>query len=128
MNVLEKNISFSVDEVVQFGKLTGDDGPIHSIKHYVQGGLIVSTLPKWLREVLQEKKLLNTEFAFVTLIIDARFRNKLPSNTDVMLQFTYDKFGKMSTKMNWKIYSDDIEYCHGSWILFKADKITDLYD
>jgi len=113
-------VSFTLDQVIQFGELTGDSGPVHSNDGIVQGGLILSMLPKWLNQIIAENNLGTGLERSVSIILDAKFRNKLESNKPVQVSFGYDVAGKTISKLEWKVFDNEKEYCFGKWIIHKS--------
>jgi hypothetical protein len=112
-------IYFTFDQVIEFGKFTGDDGPVHSIDGVVQGGFILSMLPKWMVIVLKENNIQRMPNA-VSMMLESKFRNKLKSNKHATVSFEFDVSPKSLSKINWKVFDDDLEYCSGNWIIHKS--------
>jgi hypothetical protein len=112
-------IYFTFDQIIEFGKLTGDDGPVHSIDGIVQGGFILSMLPKWLVTVMKENNLQRMPNA-VSMILESKFRNKLKSGQPATVSFEFNTGSKSLSKINWRVFDDDLEYCSGYWIIHKS--------
>ena len=112
-------IYFTFDQVIEFGKFTGDDGPVHSIDGLVQGGFILGMLPKWMVIVMNQHNLKRMPNA-VSMILEAKFRNKLKSNTPAMVSFEFNVGAKSLSKVNWKVFDDEKEYCSGKWLIHKS--------
>jgi hypothetical protein len=112
-------IYFTFDQVIEFGKLTGDDGPVHSIDGIVQGGFILSMLPKWLVTVMKENNLQRMPNA-VSMILESKFRNKLKSGQTATVSFEFNISPKSLSKINWRVFDDNLEYCSGYWIIHKS--------
>ena len=112
-------IYFTFDQVIEFGKFTGDDGPVHSIDGVVQGGFILSMLPIWLVTVMNDNNIPRMPNA-VSMILESKFRNKLKSNTSAMVSFDFNVSTTSLSKIDWKVFDDNLEYCSGFWILHKS--------
>ena len=113
-------IQFTKEQVVDFGRLTGDDGPVHSIDGVVQGGFILSMLPKWLNQIIAEHDLGTGLERSVSIILDVKFRNKLQSGKSVKVSFGYDVAGKTISKLEWRLFDNEKEYCSGKWVIHKS--------
>ena len=113
-------IYFTLEQVQDFGRITGDDGPVHSVQGIVQGGFIISMLPKWLNQLLAEHNLLTGMDHSVSMILEAKFRNKLAANTLANVSFSYSEPGVTVSKLNWRVYDDSREYCFGKWVIHKS--------
>lgn len=112
-------ISFTFDQVIAFGNLTGDNGDVHSIEGVVQGGFILSMLPQWLKLTKDGQKFIKGSKQAVSVMLDVRFRNKLVANQTALVKFTYTPSAKV-TKILWEIYDNEQEYCRGNWIIHKS--------
>lgn len=119
-NNYELPVSFTLEQVQQFGELTGDNGPVHSIDGVVQGGFILSMLPKWLNQIIAEHDLGTGLERSVSMILDVKFRNKLQSAKSVKVSFGYDVAGKTISKLEWRLFDDEKEYCFGKWVIHKS--------
>lgn len=111
-------ISFTQEEVNNFGRLTGDAGPVHSIDGVVQGGFIISCLPKWLKQV--EGNPISGYEHSVSAMMDVKFRKKLPVNTPVFIEFMFNDVGRKIGKILWRVFDSDSTYCNGEWIVYKV--------
>ena len=120
MTVLSTQLKFTKEQVSEFGKITGDSGPVHSVDLMVQGGLIVSCLPKILNDIMTRDNLHQGYTHSVSMILEARFRNKLPVEKMVTVDFTYKDPAKLISKLKWRVYTEDIEYCFGRWVIYKS--------
>lgn len=120
MYSISDQISFSQNQVDEFGKLTGDDGPVHSVNGVVQGFLIISSLPKILNNIMTRDNLHAGYTHSVSMILEAKFRNKLPAGKTVTVEFTYENPKAIISKMNWRLFDDQQEYCYGKWVIFKT--------
>lgn len=118
MQTVELPIIFTQEQVDDFGRITGDDGPVHSIDGIVQGGFILSSLPRWLKE-LPVSPVKGHERS-VSVMLDSKFRNKLPVDTPATVSFTFSGTNGSVGKMKWRIFSGDIEYCSGNWLVLKV--------
>jgi hypothetical protein len=112
-------ISFTFDQVIEFGDLTGDNGPVHSIDRVVQGGFILSMLPQWLKMTYDGQEFIKDSKRAVSIMLDVKFRNKLIADQKAFVKFTYIPGAKF-TKIFWEIYDNEKEYCSGNWIIHKA--------
>lgn len=112
-------IYFTFDQVIEFGKFTGDDGPVHSIDGIVQGGFILSMLPKWMVTVMNENNIQRMPNA-VSIMLESKFRNKLKSGQHATVSFEFSPSPKSLSKVNWKVYDREKEYCSGNWIIHKS--------
>jgi hypothetical protein len=112
-------IYFTFDQVIEFGKFTGDDGPVHSVDGVVQGGLILSMLPKWIVTVMANNNLQRMPNA-VSVILESKFRNKLKSEQPATVSFEFKVGPRSSSKVNWRVFDDNLEYCSGYWIIHKS--------
>lgn len=121
MYSLSKEISFTRNQINEFGILTGDNGPIHSIDGIVQGGLIVSCLPKILTDLLAQANINEGKVyaSSVSMKLESRFRTKLPADKLVTVEFTFQNPKAIVSKIVWKIYDETSEYCSGKWIVRK---------
>ena len=115
----ELPISFTFDQIIDFGNITGDNGPVHSVDGVVQGGFILSMLPQWLKDTDDGQEFIKGPKQAVSVMLDVKFRNKLIANQIVFVKFTYTPSFKF-TKINWKIYDSEKEYCSGNWIIHKS--------
>ena len=120
MHVLTTQLNFTKEQVLEFGKITGDSGPVHSIDLNVQGGLIISCLPKILNDIMTRDNLHQGYTHSVSMILEARFRNKLPAEKMVTVDFTYEGPAKLISKLKWRVYSENTEYCFGRWVIYKS--------
>lgn len=114
------DILVTFDQVKQFGLLTGDNGPIHSELGIVQGGLILSMLPNWLGQIECDSEPDTGNTFSVSAMHTAKFKNKLPSDTWVKINFSHNGLNKRATKIFWRIYDDQIDYCAGEWLVCKT--------
>jgi len=117
--IYEIPISFTFDQVIAFGDLTGDNGTVHSIDGIVQGGFILSMLPKWLKMTGNGQEFIKGSTQAVSIMLDVKFRNKLIADQKAFVKFTYIP-GTKFTKINWEIYDNEKEYCSGNWIIHKS--------
>jgi len=113
-------IQFTKEQIVDFGRLTGDDGPVHSIDGVVQGGFIISMLPQWLKQTTDGVAFANGPKQAVSLLVDTKFRNKLAAGTPAKITFTYNEPGTMISKILWSVHDDSMEYCSGKWVIHKT--------
>lgn len=120
MHSFDVNTIITFDQVRQFGILTGDNGPIHSEKGIVQGGLILGMLPKWLAETSDGKKFSESGRIAVSIVLNAKFRRKLQADNPFVVHFNYTTPGDRFTKINWHIRDESSEYCSGDWIIHKS--------
>ena len=116
--ICELPIYFTFDQVIAFGNLTGDNGPVHSKDGVVQGGYILSMLPQWLKDTMDGKEFIKGSKHAVSIMLDVKFRNKLNSNQNAFVRFKYSP-GSKFTKIFWEIYDHEKEYCSGNWIIHK---------
>ncbi len=112
-------IYFTFEQVIEFGKFTGDDGPVHSVDGIVQGGFILGMLPKWMITVMNENNIQRMPKA-VSIMLESKFRNKLKSNTPATVSFEFNTSQRLLSKINWRIFDDNLEYCSGTWIIHKS--------
>jgi len=117
--IAELPISFTFDQIIAFGNLTGDNGPVHSVDRVVQGGFILSMLPQWLKMTGDGQEFIKGSKQAVSIMLDVKFRNKLISNQKAVIKFTYTPSNTF-TKINWEIYDNEKEYCSGNWIIHKS--------
>lgn len=120
MQSVSTTISFTQNQVDEFGRLTGDYGPVHSIDGLVQGSLIVGSLPSIFGQLMVERNILTGYTHNVGMIIEAKFRKKLYTNTPVTLEFNYKTLETNNLNLKWKIFSDQILYCNGTWVIRKS--------
>jgi hypothetical protein len=120
MHVLSTQLKVTKEQVFEFGKITGDSGPVHSVDLMVQGGLIISCLPKILNDIITRDNLHEGYTHSVSMILEAKFRNKLPADKLVTVNFTYEDPAKLISRLNWRVYNEDIEYCFGKWVIYKS--------
>jgi hypothetical protein len=120
MHSVSTQISFSQNQVDEFGRLTGDDGPVHSADGVVQGGLIISSLPKCFRKLMIENKLLEGYTHNVGVILEAKFRKKLYIDTAVTVEFTYNTLDTNNLHLEWQVFDSQTRYCNGMWIVHKS--------
>lgn len=113
-------ISFSSEQVKSFGEITGDNGPVHRVDNVVQGGLIISSLPKFLSDIMTRDNLHTGYTHSKSIILEAKFRNKLFANYPVNVEFLYNNNKSLVSKLNWRIYDSNMEYCHGYWVIHKS--------
>lgn len=118
MQTVELPIIFSQEQVDDFGRITGDDGPVHSVDGIVQGGFIISSLPRWLKQ-LPISPVKGHERS-VSVMLDVKFRNKLPVDTPAIVSFSFSGTAGSVGKMTWRIFSHNLEYCSGSWLVLKV--------
>lgn len=112
-------IYFTFDQVIEFGNFTGDNGPVHSVDGIVQGGFILSMLPKWIVTVMKENNIPRMPNA-VSIMLESKFRNKLKSDKHATVSFEFDVSPKSLSKVNWKVFDNDLEYCSGVWVIHKS--------
>lgn len=122
MYSLSATISFSKDQIREFGRITGDDGPVHSVDEVVQGGLIISCLPKILGDIMTRDNLHSGYTHSVSMILEAKFRTKLPADKLVTVEFRYENPRTVVSKLNWRVFDNDTEYCYGCWVIYKSKK------
>ncbi len=120
MYCISTQLSFSEQQVEEFGRITGDNGPVHSEDKMVQGGLIISCLPKILNDIMTRDNLHEGYTHSVSMILEAKFRNKLPANKLITVEFTYTQPKALVSKMNWRVFDNDVEYCYGRWVIYKS--------
>jgi len=120
MFTLSTTVAFSRKQIEEFGRVTGDDGPVHTVDGIVQGGLIISSLPKIFTEIL-DRDGLNEGYTYsVSMIMNAKFRKKLPADTTVSVDFSYQDPKSKISKLTWRVYRETTEYCSGNWVIYKA--------
>lgn len=107
-------------QVLEFARLTGDDGPVHTVAGVVQGGFIVSMLPQWLKLTEDGQNFIRGPKHAVSVIVEAKFRNKLIADTPVVITFKCSNPGSAISKINWTVHDDLVEYCSGKWIIHKS--------
>jgi hypothetical protein len=56
------------------------------------------------------------------MILEARFRTKLPADKLVTVDFTYEDPAKLISKLKWRVYSENTEYCFGKWVIYKSKR------
>ena len=117
--ICELPISFTFDQVIEFGNITGDNGPVHSVDGVVQGGFILSMLPQWLKMTSDGREFIKGSKQAVSIMLDVKFRNKLNAGQNAFVKFTYTPSTKF-TKINWEVCDGEKEYCSGSWIIHKS--------
>jgi len=122
MHILSTQLKFTKEQILEFGKITGDSGPIHSIDLIVQGGLIISCLPKILNDIMTRDNIDEGYTHSVSMILEAKFRNKLPADTLVTVDFIREDTTKLISRFSWRVYSVDTEYCFGKWVIYKAKR------
>jgi hypothetical protein len=113
-------IFITKEQVDEFGRLTGDNGPVHSIDGVVQGGFIISMLPQWLKQTYDGQNFVAGPKRAVSMMLETKFRNKLMSNHPAKVTFTCNNPGSMLSKINWTVHDDLVEYCSGKWIIHKS--------
>lgn len=113
-------VTFTLEQIKQFGELTGDNGPVHSVDGVVQGGFIISMLPQWLNTVIIQNNLGTGLVRTVSMILETKFRNKLHAGKQVYVRFGYDVAGKTVSKLIWAVFDDEMEYCSGRWVIHKS--------
>jgi hypothetical protein len=120
MYSLTDKISFGLDQIREFGRVTGDNGPVHSVDGIVQGGLIIGCLPKILNDIMTRDNLHAGYTHSVSMILEAKFRTKLPAGKVATIEFTYEDPKAIVSKMRWRLFDDQFEYCYGRWIIYKS--------
>ena len=120
MYSLTDKISFDLDQIREFGRVTGDDGPVHSVDGIVQGGLIIGCLPKLLNDIMTRDKLHAGYTHSVSMILEAKFRTKLPAGRVATIEFTYEDPKSIISKIRWRLFDDEFEYCYGRWVIYKS--------
>lgn len=113
-------ISFTREEVDNFGKLTEDHGPVHSVDGVVQGGFIISCLPKWLRQVPGNP--VSGYERSVSAMMNVKFRKKLVAGTPTNIEFKFSGLSGKIGKINWRILDSEHVYCEGEWLVFKVKR------
>ena len=111
-------VYFTQEEVDNFGRLTGDAGPVHSVDGMVQGGFIVSCLPKWLTQV-SGNPVSGYEHS-VSAMMNVKFRRKLPVHHQINVEFDFNDTGGKLGKILWRVFDADFTYCEGEWLVFKV--------
>jgi hypothetical protein len=110
-------IFFTQEDIDKFGELTGDNGPVHSVDGMVQGGFIVSCLPKWLSQV-KGNPVSGYEHS-VSAMLNVKFRKKLPVGKQVYIEFDFNDAGGKLGKIKWRVFDSEATYCNGDWIVYK---------
>ena len=110
-------IFFTQEEVDKFGEITGDNGPVHSVDGVVQGGFILSCLPKWLGQV-EGNPVAGYEHS-VSAAMKLKFRKKLPVGVAANIEFDFSGIYSKIGKINWRILDSQQVYCEGEWLVFK---------
>jgi hypothetical protein len=113
-------IHFTKEQVDNFGKLTGDNGPIHSVQGVVQGGFILSMLPQWLTQTPIGIEFIQDSKQAMSVMLDSKFRNKLMAGDQAEITFTFGNTESMLSKINWKVHKGAHEYCSGKWVIYKS--------
>ena len=121
MYCISTQVIFTEQQIKDFGLLTGDDGPVHAIDNVVQGGLIMSCLPKFINEAFVNNNIQKVHFKSVSAILEAKFRNKLLANKTVIAEFKFHDSASSVLKVDWKIYDNSVEYCAGKWVIYKSN-------
>jgi hypothetical protein len=117
--VYQLPIHFTFDQVIEFGNITGDNGPVHSIDGIVQGGFILSMLPRWMITVMDNNNIQRAPVA-VSMMLDVKFRNKLKSGHDATVSFEFESTNKTLSKVKWSVFCPKFEYCSGKWVIHKS--------
>ena len=121
MNYLTTTLIVTQEQVNAFGELTGDNGPVHREDGVVQGGFIVSLLPKLAKQTFNGAGIFFGAHS-VSMMLDAKFRNKLPVNKLVTVEFGYNpRKNTPLIKLTWRIFDSDINYSEGNWIVYKTN-------
>lgn len=122
-------IEFSISDVRRFAEITGDRGDIH-VKHgVVQGGYIISCLPKWLEQTKLSNISMNIipSYDVVSMAMtDVKFRKPLHVDMPATITFEVIKGGVNINKLSWSIAVDSTEHCCGDWILHRAPDMSKI--
>lgn len=114
-------VTITKQQILEFGRLTGDDGPVHSVAGVVQGGFIISMLPQWLKLTEDGQNFIQGPKQAVSVMLDTKFRNKLLADTPVNVTFDYGDTGTRVSKIKWTVHDTQKEYCSGSWVIHKTE-------
>lgn len=110
-------VYFTQKEVDDFGRFTGDSGPVHSVDGVVQGSFIISCLPKWLGKV-SGNPVIGYEHS-VSAAMNVKFRRKLTAGNQAYIEFNFNDTGSKVGKIIWRVFDTEHTYCNGEWIVFK---------
>lgn len=113
-------IKITKQQVIEFGRITGDDGPVHTVTGVVQGGFILSMLPQWLKLTEDGQNFIQGPKQAVSVMLETKFRNKLLADTDAKITFECNNPGSQLSKIAWRVHDDQREYCSGNWIIHKT--------
>jgi hypothetical protein len=120
MNYLSTTLIVTQEQVNEFGRLSGDNGPVHSVDGIVQGGFIIGLLPKLAKQTFNSNGIYFGSHS-VSMMIDGKFRNKLPVETPVTVEFGYKQRSTGAlVKLVWKIFDSEKVYSEGNWIIYKT--------
>jgi hypothetical protein len=128
MPIFTVDVKITKEQVIEFGLLTGDNGPVHSVDGVVQGGFIISMLPKWLTLTADGQNFIKGPKQAVSVMLDTKFRNKLIADTPVTVTFKCNNPGSQISKIAWSLHDNHTEYCSGNWIIHKSVMKFDLID
>jgi hypothetical protein len=121
MNYLTTTLIVTQKQINAFGELSGDNGPVHSEDGIVQGGFIIGLLPKLAKQTFNSAGIFFGAHS-VSMMLDAKFRNKLPANKQVTVKFGYKpRKNTPLIKLTWQIFDSDKNYCEGHWIVYKTN-------
>jgi hypothetical protein len=121
-------VTITRQQVIEFGRLTGDDGPVHTVAGVVQGGFIISMLPQWLKLTEDGQHFIRGPKQAVSIMLGTKFRNKLLADTPVNVTFECSNPGSKISKINWTLHDSKTEYCSGSWVIHKTIMEFEIID
>lgn len=111
-------ITITKQQILDFANLTGDDSAIHTVEGVVQGGLILSMLPKWFCAAKEDGRFTQSLEDSITIKMNSRFTNPFFADDKVHITFNYNPLKLGMSKITWTIH-DYIEHCSGEWIVIK---------
>ena len=107
---------FTLAQVQDFARVSGDNQDIHGIHGVVQGGFIISKLPEWLEQskFIEQPFIKGIPYAF-SAKMEVKFSKPVKVDTPVTVTFTLDNVRRSIVSLHWALTSAEHTHCWGDW-------------
>jgi hypothetical protein len=107
---------FTLEQVQDFARISGDDQEIHVVHGVVQGGFIISKLPQWLvwSKFTEQEYFKDIKYA-LSAKMDLKFSRPVKVNIPVTIEFSCDNVKLAIVTIDWIVKSEGVKHCWGSW-------------
>ena len=110
------NDKFTLVEVQDFARISGDDQEIHIVHGVVQGGFIVSKLPLWLvRSKFTDQEYFKDIRYALSAKMDLKFSKPLKVETPFTIEFSCQNITKAIITIDWLLKTEEHKHCLGQW-------------